>query len=440
MSSANSTNANSTNEVVGQEASLEFGRVLLKSVFTYIAGSHEAKMNLSEHVREVLYVMTTEDVKDGQGFKGDLQRKMTQFSSHRQMQESELALITDELNEIGADALAKERELEDFMTRYEEMTREKKRLENDAVIAKQKAEIFAEQQDAKIEDIARNEKNIEQIQAKSHVHRVYSGGLEEVDGINLFGAHLPPQEIHALLENGAGSENSLWESFQNLTNVGLIQIRRFIKNAGVESHPAHKGKLKIIICPRRAGSNRDGVQSTLDLAWETYDTYLPQAESSANVDAAANEHSMPPINRTTRKRKTDFDSIAAERFNIDVVEEFASPMRMDRIRLGKESAKRRRLFPPSPVSLGVSKRTGALDVPSTPTFASRTKTAASSTTPVPDDNANNVNDESSGKHCLMGGGIEPPYNKGFMQRLNPIAEKGDDMLDELGSPMIDNLD
>ena len=84
------------------------------------------------------------------------------------------------------------------------------------------------------------------------------------------------------------------------------------------------------------------------------------------------------------------------------------------------------------VSLGVSKRTGALDVPSTPTFASRTKTAASSTTPVPDDNANNVNDESSGKHCLMGGGIEPPYNKGFMQRLNPIAEKGDDMHRRLG--------
>ena len=103
MSSANSTNANSTNEVGGQESSLEFGRVLLKSVLTYIAGSHEAKMNLAEHVREVLYVMTTEDVKDGQGFKGDLQRKMTQFSSHRQMQESELALITDELNEIGAE-------------------------------------------------------------------------------------------------------------------------------------------------------------------------------------------------------------------------------------------------------------------------------------------------------------------------------------------------
>ena len=209
----------------------------------------------------------------------------------------------------------------------------------------------------------------------------------------------------------------------------------------VESHPAHKGKINIIICPRRAGSKRDGVQSRTDfLAWETYDSYLPQAESSANVDEAANEHSMPPINRTTRKRKTDFDSIAAERFNIDVMEECALPMRMNRIRLGKEPAKRRRLFPASPVSLGVPKRTGALDVPCTPIFASRTKAAGSSTTPVPDDNAKNVNDESSGKHSLMGGGIEPPYNAGFMQRLNPIAEKGDDMLDELGSPMIDDLD
>ena len=138
----------------------------------------------------------------------------------------------------SADALAKEKELEAFMIRYEEMTVEKERLENDAVIAKQKAEIFAEQQDTKIEDIAHNDKNIEQIQAKSRLHRVYSGGLEEVDGINLFGAHLPPQEIHALLENGAGSDNSLWESFQNLTNVGLIQIRRFIKNAARREPPS----------------------------------------------------------------------------------------------------------------------------------------------------------------------------------------------------------
>ena len=139
------SSANSRNQFGGYESpALDFGRVLFKSIFTYIAGSHEAKMNLAEHVREVLYVMTTEDVKDGQGFKGDLQRKMTQFSSHRQMQESELALITDKSNESRTNALAKDRELEDFMTRYEEMTREKERLEHDAVIAKQKAELFAE--------------------------------------------------------------------------------------------------------------------------------------------------------------------------------------------------------------------------------------------------------------------------------------------------------
>ena len=144
MSSANSTNAkssnaNSRNEFGGHESSLEFGRVLLKSVFTYITGSAEEKANLPEHVREVLHVMTTEDVKDGEGFKGNLQKTMTENTSQRQ-----LALITDKLNESRTNALAKDRELEDFMTRYEEMTREKERLEHDAVIAKQKAELFAE--------------------------------------------------------------------------------------------------------------------------------------------------------------------------------------------------------------------------------------------------------------------------------------------------------
>ena len=149
MSSANSTNAkssnaNSRNEFGGHESSLEFGRVLLKSVFTYITGSAEEKANLPEHVREVLHVMTTEDVKDGEGFKGNLQKTMTENTSQRQMQLSELALITDKSNESRTNALAKDRELEDFMTRYEEMTREKERLEHDAVIAKQKAELFAE--------------------------------------------------------------------------------------------------------------------------------------------------------------------------------------------------------------------------------------------------------------------------------------------------------
>ena len=144
MSSANSTNANSSNanfrhEFGGHESSLEFGRVLLKSVFPYITGSAEEKANLPEHVREVLHVMTTEDVKDGEGFKGNLQKTMTENTSQRQ-----LALITDKLNESRTNALAKDRELEDFMTRYEEMTREKERLEHDAVIAKQKAELFAE--------------------------------------------------------------------------------------------------------------------------------------------------------------------------------------------------------------------------------------------------------------------------------------------------------
>ena len=37
-------------------------------------GSHEAKMNLPEHVYEVLQVMKMETVKDGEGFKGNSQR------------------------------------------------------------------------------------------------------------------------------------------------------------------------------------------------------------------------------------------------------------------------------------------------------------------------------------------------------------------------------
>ena len=152
------SSANSRNQFGGYESpALDFGRVLFKSIFTYIAGSHEAKMNLPEHVYEVLQVMTTETVKDGEGFKGNLQRDMTDYSSHLQMQESELAHVTDELNEVGADALAKERELEEIMTRFEEVKREKERAEISYAVAKQKAVFFAERQDEKVEDIEKEQ-------------------------------------------------------------------------------------------------------------------------------------------------------------------------------------------------------------------------------------------------------------------------------------------
>ena len=82
------------------------------------------------------------------------------------------------------------------------------------------------------------------------MHSAYGGGLEEVASINLFGANISAEEIRALLEKGAGSENSLLESFRNLTCVELIKFHRFIKNAGVESHPAHKRNIKITLCPR----------------------------------------------------------------------------------------------------------------------------------------------------------------------------------------------
>ena len=100
-------------------------------------------MNLPDHVREVLHVIATEVVQDGQGFKGHLQQKtMTDYTSHLQMQDSELDLVTDELNEFGADALAKERVPEEIMTLYEEVKREKERAENSYVIAKQKAVLY----------------------------------------------------------------------------------------------------------------------------------------------------------------------------------------------------------------------------------------------------------------------------------------------------------
>ena len=60
-------------------------------------------------------------------------------TSHLQMQESELAHVTDELNEVGADSLAKERELEEIMTRFEEVKREKERAEFRYAVTKQKA-------------------------------------------------------------------------------------------------------------------------------------------------------------------------------------------------------------------------------------------------------------------------------------------------------------
>ena len=442
------SSANSRNQFGGYESpALDFGRVLFKSIFTYIAGSHEAKMNLPEHVYEVLQVMTTETVKDGEGFKGNLQWDMTDYPSHLQMQESELAHVTDELNEVGADALAKERELEEIMTRFEEVKREKERAEISYAVAKQKAVFFAERQDEKVEDIEKNKTDIGKVEAKSLVHSVYGGGLEEVASINFFGANISAEEIRALLEKGAGSENSLLESFRNLTRVELIKFRRFIKNAGVESHPAHEGNIKITLYPHRSGSTRVPDQLTPDLAWETYDVYLPQVASSANVDETANNHSMPPTKRASKKRKTDFDSIASERFNSDVVEEFASPMRMKRIKLGKESANRRRLFSSSLLSTstldpspGTPNRTGTLAAPSTPSSVSGTRASASFMTPVPAANINCANDKSSGKHSLMCGGIDSSYDAVVLERLNPIAETEDGMLDALGSPMIDDLD
>ena len=88
-------------------------------------------------------------------------------------------------------------------------------------------------------------------------------------------------------------------------------LRRFIKNAGVRSHPALEGNIKITVYPHRT---RAPDQLTPDLALETYDMYLPKVAiaSNANVDETANNHSMPPT-----------------------VEECASPMRMKRIKLGK---------------------------------------------------------------------------------------------------------
>ena len=46
------------------------------------------------------------------------------------------------MNEFGADALAKEKEAEDFMPRFQDMEHEKGQLDNNYIFAKQKAEFL----------------------------------------------------------------------------------------------------------------------------------------------------------------------------------------------------------------------------------------------------------------------------------------------------------